>query len=76
MKDTDGGELDILESLSITVRRYRQVKSPLFNPQLPKEDIRTAVQDALKDVFLLCLQHDLIILDEFNYLFKENLITA
>ena len=75
MKDTEGGELEVLERLSITVRRYREVKSPLFHPDIPKEDLQRATRAALQELSALSRDYDLIVIDEFNCLLRENLIS-
>ncbi len=73
-KDTTGGELELLESLSITVKRYREVKSPLFHPQIDLETLKKAVREALNEITNLSYEFDLIIIDEFNCLLKEGIL--
>jgi len=76
MKDTNGGELELMKLLSITVRRFTEVKSPLFHPEVTKTQIKQALQKALEELKQLCPLHDIIILDEFNCLFKEGILTT
>jgi len=76
MKRIEGGETSLLEKLSIRTMRFESVLSPHFNPEADAERNRKETLkalDALKDVMK---DYDLMVLDEFNCLLKNGLITG
>lgn len=71
------GEIRLLENAGIETMIFEDVRSPLFNPSLDKNKLRDKTENALemlkevsdKDDF------DLMVLDEFNCLIHEGLLS-
>ncbi|UCE79515.1 MAG: cob(I)yrinic acid a,c-diamide adenosyltransferase [Nitrospiraceae bacterium] len=71
------GEIRLLENAGIETMIFKDVRSPLFNPSLNKNKLRKKTEDAMemlkkvldKDEF------DLMVLDEFNCLIYEGLLS-
>ncbi len=76
MKETEGGEVALLEEVSVAVKRYDDIKAPIFHPEISKEQNRKAVSRALKELSGLCRGYDLVVLDEFVYLIKEDILSV
>ena len=75
MKDTEGGETEMLEKLGIRVVRFTSVLSPHFHPRADRKSIRHEILKALVELRGMLAEFDLAVLDEFNYLMMEDLIT-
>lgn len=75
MKREAGGEADLLEALSITVRRFNNVLSPFFEPGADRESIMLEARKALGSVRQMLAGFDLAVLDEFNVLLSEGLLS-
>jgi len=75
MKKSEGGETSLLEEISIQVIRFEKVLSPHFNPGLDPEKNRIEALDALKTLRSMMGHYDLMVLDEFNCLLKNSVIT-
>jgi cob(I)alamin adenosyltransferase len=77
MKDDETGEIALLRKLNISSVVFNSVLSPLFHPEEDKEQIKHNVYNAL--IYLINLMsvnsYDLIVLDEFNCLISEYLIS-
>lgn len=74
MKPPTGGEPDALASAGVYVMRFSEVKSPLFNKDIPLEDIRKAAISALDKLSVLMHEYDLVVLDEFIHLIRPGLL--
>ncbi len=70
-----GGELELLESISVDVKRFPGVKSPLFNPSLPLDELKKNALMALNEVRELADGYDLVIIDEFNNLVGAGIVS-
>ncbi|MEW6214144.1 MAG: cob(I)yrinic acid a,c-diamide adenosyltransferase [Nitrospirota bacterium] len=72
-----GGELELLESLSIKTKRFNRVLSPYFYPDIDKEKLKRETNKSLKNIkkIMSSDDFDLIVLDEFNCLIPEGLLT-
>jgi cob(I)alamin adenosyltransferase len=75
MKRAEGGETTVLEELSIKVTKFDDVLSPHFNPNLDTEKNRNETLKALDALRSLMGQYDLMVLDEFNCLIKNRIIS-
>ncbi len=73
----NGGEIEMLESISVTTKKFDKVLSPHFYPDIDKEKLKTEVKTALDFIKKAMSENnfDLIVLDEFNYLILEGLLT-
>jgi cob(I)alamin adenosyltransferase len=74
MKRESGGEADLLEALSITVRRFNNVLSPFFSPEADRGAIRLEARKALESVRRMLERFDMAVLDEFNVLLSEGIL--
>lgn len=70
-------ELQMLKKLSICIKNFDSVSSPLFSPGTDRIKIRENVMTALNHLkkIMASDDFDLIILDEFNCILSESLIT-
>ncbi len=75
MKSAHGGELDGLHRVGINVMRLTEIKSPLFNPDVPIDDIQQAALRAIDDLAVAMNDADLIVLDEFIHLIRPGLLS-
>jgi cob(I)alamin adenosyltransferase len=75
MKQNTGGETKLLEQLSIKVLHFENVLSPLFHPNIDKNLLQEQARNALQSIKSMLNQFDLAVLDEFNCLLPEELIT-
>lgn len=65
MKSDSGGETELLASLGIAIRRFPEVASPLFHPELEIADLRRKAKHAMEQIAPVLGAYDLVILDEF-----------
>lgn len=72
---TNGGELDLLQQLSVRVIRHTEVKSPYFNPDVNLNDMRAYSEKALEEILISAPSYDLVVIDEFNNLVRVNIIS-
>ncbi|MGD8352366.1 MAG: cob(I)yrinic acid a,c-diamide adenosyltransferase, partial [Nitrospirota bacterium] len=75
MKESPGGEGELLRRLSVEVLRFSKVLSPYFHPEADRASIRNETLDALADIGRRLGEYDLVVLDEFNCLLAERLLT-
>ncbi len=76
MKPGRGGdELDLLERLSISVRRYTEVRSPYFHPGIDAEELRLTTLRVLAEIRGSAERFDLVVIDEFNNLVGAGVIS-
>jgi cob(I)alamin adenosyltransferase len=75
MKQSLGGETELLGKLSIEVIRFGKVLSPHFHPEADIGAIRDEALAALEALKAKLREFDLVVLDEFNCLLAENLLT-
>jgi len=75
MKRTQGGETGLLEDLSIRTMRFESVLSPHFNPDADTAKNRDETLKALEVLKGMMGDYDLMVLDEFNCLVRNNLIS-
>ncbi len=69
-----GGETDLLRELSIDVRLYTEIKSPLFYPDTDMGVMREKALRYLEEVLSDARGYDLVIIDEFNNLVRTGII--
>ncbi|MBI5188866.1 MAG: cob(I)yrinic acid a,c-diamide adenosyltransferase [Nitrospirae bacterium] len=71
------GELELLENLSITIKRFDRVVSPHFYPNVDKEKLKSEANKSIRNIKKIMSNNDfdLIALDEFNCLLAEGLLT-
>ncbi len=75
MKESPGGETELLEKLSIEVIRFSKILSPYFHPEADLGAIREETLAAMEVLKARLAEYDLVVLDEFNCLLAENLLT-
>ncbi len=75
MKKASGGESDLLRELSVDVKIFEGVASPLFTPGIDRSDIRNETRKALNFLASALKDYDLVVLDEFNCLIDEGYVT-
>jgi len=75
MKEAPGGETGLLGRLSIEVIRFEKVLSPFFHPGADMGAVRGAALAAIEALSHRLGEFDLAVLDEFNCLLSENLLT-
>ncbi|KKL90796.1 hypothetical protein LCGC14_1901100, partial [marine sediment metagenome] len=75
MKETRGGETELLRKAAIEVRRFTEVLSPLFNPEVDMEDLCKLAEDSLEELGGMLDGYDLVVADEFNTMVARRLIT-
>jgi cob(I)alamin adenosyltransferase len=76
MKNIKGGETELLRQVDIDVIRFESVLSPHFHPDLDRERNRAETIKALESLKPLMERYDLVVLDEFNCLLLENIISS
>ena len=74
LKTEKAGEIDMMESLGIDVRRYEDVKSPLFFPEVDIESTAQRVKKYLKEILDMAGDYDMVVVDEFNNLVKTGFL--
>jgi len=70
----NGGELDLLEDVGITVKRYYEIKSPHFYPDMDIRKMNSYALGALQEVKGMLESYDMVVLDEFNNLVRTRII--
>ncbi|MBI4688784.1 MAG: cob(I)yrinic acid a,c-diamide adenosyltransferase [Nitrospirae bacterium] len=73
----DAGEVSILKDISVTIKKFSDIQSPFFNPDIDRGQLKKDVDKALAYVKSVMQKEgfDMIILDEFNCLLVEGLLT-
>ncbi len=73
----EDGEAAMLQELSIKFVRFKDQIKPLFDSTVKEGDLKAAVRMAIEFTIseMKSGRYDLVILDEFNNLFKGDLIT-
>jgi cob(I)alamin adenosyltransferase len=75
MKEYLGGETELLERLGCEVIRFDKVLSPYFHPDVARGVVRNEALKALDVLTPRLGEFDLTVLDEFNCLLHEKLLT-
>jgi cob(I)alamin adenosyltransferase len=75
MKGGEGGESAALKGLSMEVLKFDEVKSPVFHPEADKGALREEARRALASLKETMGGFDLVVLDEFNCVLAEGLVT-
>lgn len=75
--DIEKGEISVLKDLSVTIKKFSKISSPFFNPNLNKDQLKKSTAKAVNFIKKIMQneEFDMIILDEFNCLLSEKLIT-
>ncbi|NOY64077.1 MAG: cob(I)yrinic acid a,c-diamide adenosyltransferase [Nitrospirae bacterium] len=71
----NGGETVLLDRLSITVKLYSEIKSPLFYPDVDIESMKEKTLERLNELILMARDYDVIIIDEFNNLVRSGIMS-
>ncbi len=75
MKSAEGGETALLREQGIDVRRFKEVLSPLFNPDEDIDTISRHATEALRELGAMIGQYDLVVADEFVTMVDRGLIS-
>lgn len=75
MKHENGGEVELLKQVSVQTMVFENVVSPHFNPEVDLKDIRQEALKSLESLVPILGGFDLVVLDEFNCLIGNNIIT-
>jgi cob(I)alamin adenosyltransferase len=76
MKDGDGGgEIEVLKRIGVEVISFDKVLSTVFHPDVDRKELRKEAVKALDALKAGFSEFDLAVLDEFNYVLAEKLIT-
>ncbi|MBI4683677.1 MAG: cob(I)yrinic acid a,c-diamide adenosyltransferase [Nitrospirae bacterium] len=73
----DSGEISLLKSISVKIKKFPKILSPYFHPDIDKKKLQKHAKEAvtyLKKI-MADKKFDMIILDEFNCLLKEGILT-
>ncbi|MCE5194219.1 MAG: cob(I)yrinic acid a,c-diamide adenosyltransferase [Nitrospiraceae bacterium] len=75
--DVDKGETNVLKNLSVKIKKFSKISSPFFNPDINRDQLKKNTTKALSFIKKITRNEkfDMIILDEFNCLLSEKLIT-
>lgn len=73
--DYTGGELDLLQKLSIEIRRFTAIKPPSFYPGIDMTELKKHSFEALREIQHISQDFDLVIIDEFNNLIGAGIIS-
>lgn len=73
----NSSEINVLKNSSVTIKRFHNICSPYFHPDIDRKQLRKEVIKAIAYIKTVMEKgiFNLIILDEFNCLIAENLIT-
>lgn len=71
----NGGETALLDRLSIDVKLFSDIKSPLFYPDVDIESMRNTTLERLNELVAMARDYDVIIIDEFNNLVRSGVIS-
>lgn len=74
---TNIGEINILKNISVTTKKFPKIRSPYFYPDINRKQLKKDVNEALGYIKKIMKdgKFDMIILDEFNCLLSEGLLT-
>ncbi len=72
--DPDGGEAKLLEEMSVVVKRYDQIKSPHFYPEVDIQKMRETAEGILDGIKGEFEGYDLVVIDEFNNLVRTGIL--
>lgn len=74
---TSSGEIRVLKNISVTTKNFPKIRSPYFYPDIDKKQLKKDVSKALSYIKKIMKENrfDMIILDEFNCLLLEGLLT-
>ncbi len=77
MKDGNGGgETDILKEIGVEVLAFEEVLSPVFHPEADREALRQETLKAIESLKPKLKEFDMVVLDEFNCVLGEGLLTV
>jgi len=71
------GEINILKNISVTIKKFSGISSPYFHPGINKKELMKEADKAIAHLKKIMSDgmFDMIILDEFNCLLAEKLLT-
>jgi cob(I)alamin adenosyltransferase len=71
------GEISILKDIGVTTKKFTKVRSPYFYPDIDRKQLKKDVNEAIAYIKKIMKdgKFDMIILDEFNCLLYEGLLT-
>ena len=75
MKSAEGGETALLREQGIEVRRFKEVLSPLFNPNEDIDSICRHATQALRELGAMMASYDLVVADEFVTMVDRGLLS-
>jgi cob(I)alamin adenosyltransferase len=70
----EGGEISILNKVSVETRIYDQIRSPLFYPDVDIEKTHKTTLTVLNEILSMAGQYDLVVIDEFNNLLRSGIL--
>ncbi len=70
----NGGETALLKELSVDVRIFKEIKSPLFYPDIDVKQMREMAIKRLNEILSVANRYDMIIIDEFNNLVRSKIL--
>jgi cob(I)alamin adenosyltransferase len=73
-EDFKGGEISLLNKVSIETRVYNQIRSPLFYPDVDIEKSHKTALRVLEEILSIADQYDLVVIDEFNNLLRSGIL--
>lgn len=71
------GEINLLRDIHVSIKKFSKIRSPYFNPDIDRKQLRKYVDEAItyiEDV-MNNKNFDMIVLDEFNCLITEGLLS-
>ncbi len=73
----DSGEINILKNISVTTKKFSRIRSPYFYPDINRKQLKKDVNEAVAYIKKIAAGagFDMLILDEFNCLLAEGLLT-
>jgi cob(I)alamin adenosyltransferase len=74
MKNTHGGEAELLRKEGVHLRRFREVLSPLFNPDEDMDKLRMKAEEAIKVLGSMLEDYDVVVADEFVTMVARGLL--
>lgn len=74
---TNMGEVKVLKDIGVATKKFSKIRSPYFYPSIDREQLKKDVKEAIVYIKKLIKDErfDMIILDEFNCLLAEGLLT-
>lgn len=74
---TNTGEVKVLKDIGVTTKKFSKIRSPYFYPDIDRKQLKKDVNEAIVYIKKIMKdgKFDMIILDEFNCLLAEGLLT-